>query len=194
MGAALAAKARLPQPRRRHIPEFTYVDSLQRRGRRLLLDLRLTPKCRASPDVALRERVSMHIRGASLIESLVAMSVFSIGSAATSAWFIQTAFDDARASRLAAASAIAASLEARMRSNVAAVDGGDYTVSSITAGCVRFCSVQALAADDLRGFRKALAANVGPAAHGAVRCKSRSSCIIRITWNGREVLAWAIEL
>ncbi|WP_158272733.1 hypothetical protein [Luteibacter sp. OK325] len=136
----------------------------------------------------------MPSRGSSLVESLVAMSVFSIGSAATGAWFIQTTFADARASRLLAATAIAASLEARMRSNAVAVADGDYTEASSAAGCVRSCDGKALAADDLRHFREVLAEGVGPAAQGAVRCKSASSCVIRITWKGLEVLEWAVEL
>lgn len=158
------------------------------------MDLRVMRHCRASSDATLSERVRMHIRGSSLIESLVAMSVFSIGSAATGAWLAQTAFNDAQASRLLAANAIAASLEARMRSNAVAVAGGDYATSSNAPGCVRSCNAQALAADDLRRLREALAERLGPAAHGVVHCGSASRCVIRITWNGPEVLAWEIEL
>jgi prepilin-type N-terminal cleavage/methylation domain-containing protein len=136
----------------------------------------------------------MHIRGSSLIESLVAMSVFSIGSAATGAWFFQTTFNDARASRLLAANAIAATLEARMRSNAMGVADGHYTMSSEAAACARSCNAAALAADDLRRFRKALVRRVGPSAEGVVRCETSSRCVIRIGCQGREVLAWPLDL
>lgn len=150
--------------------------------------------CRASIEAALSERVCMHIRGSSLIESLAAMSIFSIGSAASGAWFMQATLADARASRLLAANAIAASLEARMRSNPVAVAEGAYAVSSDAVACAHFCDAQALAADDLRRLREALAKRLGPTAHGSVRCESADSCVIRITWHGAEILTWAVEL
>jgi prepilin-type N-terminal cleavage/methylation domain-containing protein len=136
----------------------------------------------------------MHIRGSSLIESLVAMSVFSIGSAATGAWFVQSSFNDARASRLRAANAIAASLEARMRSNAVGVADGDYAVSSSAAECVSSCNAAALAADDLQRFRDALTRRIGPSAEGAVHCEAAGRCVIRISCQAREVLAWTLDL
>ena len=122
------------------------------------------------------------------------MSIFSIGSAASGAWFIQTTLADARASRLLAANAIAASLEARMRSNAVAVADGAYAVSSNAVACARSCDAQALAADDLRRLRHALADRLGPTARGGVRCQSADRCVIRITWHGLEVLAWTVVL
>jgi type II secretory pathway pseudopilin PulG len=120
----------------------------------------------------------MQSRGSSLVESLVAMSVFSIGSAATGAWFVRTTADDARVSRSVAADAIAASLVARMRSNAPGVASGGYTVSSDAPGCVRSCDAVALAADDMRRFRRTLKESMGPAADGNVSCEAatRSDC------------------
>ena len=136
----------------------------------------------------------MHIRGSSLIESLVAMSVFSIGSAATGAWFVQISFSDVRASRVLAAHAIAASLEARMRVNPTAVATGGYMASSNAADCAPTCDAAALAADDMRRFRRSIAAALGSGASGVVDCKKAGNCVIRITRQGREVLAWSFEL
>jgi len=132
----------------------------------------------------------MHSRGSSLVESLVAMSVFSIGSAATGVWFARTTSDDARVSRSVAADAIAASLAARMRSNAPGVASGAYSVSSDAPDCARSCDAVALAADDMRRFRQALKENMGPLSDGNVFCETATQCVVRITWRTREVLAW----
>lgn len=136
----------------------------------------------------------MKSRGSSLVESLVAMSIFSIGSAATGAWFVRAAADDTRASRLVAADAMADSLAARMRSNMPAVADGGYTMSSNAKDCVHSCDAMALAADDMRRFRDGLNESVGPAAEGNVSCETAATCVIRITWQGREVLAWPFKV
>lgn len=135
----------------------------------------------------------MQSRGSSLVESLVAMSVFSIGSAATGAWFIRITADDARVSRSVAADAIAASLAARMRSNAPGVASGGYTVSSDAPDCVRSCDAVALAADDMRRFRQTLKESMGPAADGNVSCETATRCVVLITWRDREVLAWPFK-
>ncbi|HVI54875.1 MAG TPA: prepilin-type N-terminal cleavage/methylation domain-containing protein [Luteibacter sp.] len=132
----------------------------------------------------------MNRRGSSLVESLVAMSVFSIGSAATGAWIAHVLMTDARASRLLAADAIAASLDARMRSNGAGVAAGSYMAAPQATSCVQACDAAALAADDIRRFRQALAANLGPAADGVVACETTGACAIRITWQHKALLAW----
>lgn len=140
----------------------------------------------------------MHSQGSSLVESLVAMSIFSIGSAATGAWIVQTLATDARVSRLLAAEAIAASMEARMRSNPAGVSAGAYgaspdTSASDASNCDDSCDTTALAADDMRRFREALTARVGTAADGDVRCDAERTCVVRIRWQGREALVWPFE-
>jgi prepilin-type N-terminal cleavage/methylation domain-containing protein len=140
----------------------------------------------------------MHSNGSSLIESLVAMSIFSIGSAATGAWFVQTLATDARVSHWLAAEAIAASMEARMRSNPVGMSGGVYAAapeasSPEASDCVHACDAAALAADDVRRFREALTAHVGVAADGNVSCGSERTCVVRIRWQGREVLVWPFE-
>ena len=135
----------------------------------------------------------MQSRGSSLVESLVAMSVFSIGSAATGAWFARTTADDARVSRSVAADAIAASLAARMRLNAAGVARGGYTVSSGSPDCARSCDAVALAADDMRRFHQRLKENMGMAADGNVSCETTTRCVVRITWRHREVLAWPFK-
>lgn len=122
------------------------------------------------------------------------MSVFSIGSAATGAWFVQTTFNDARASRMLAANAIAASLEARIRANAVGMANGDYTVSSNAAECVRSCNATALAADDLQRFRDALTRWIGPSVEGVVHCETAGRCVIHISCHAREVLAWTLDL
>jgi hypothetical protein len=135
----------------------------------------------------------MSIRGSSLVESLVAASIFSIGSAATGAWLMRSTLADERASRLLAADAIASSLEARMRSNVAGFYSGAYLDPSDTASCARSCTAAAVAADDMRRFREALLRHVGPGADGRVRCRSRQNCVIHIVWQRTEVLAWPFD-
>lgn len=111
-----------------------------------------------------------HVSGSSLIESLLALAVFAIGSASTATWVAQSIAIDARASRLVAATTIAVSVEARIR-----VGGG--TVSD----------------DDLRVFHAALKQQVGPAASGFVSCRPRAECAIRIAWATREVLSWPFD-
>lgn len=132
-------------------------------------------------------------RGSSLVESLVAMSVFSIGSAATGAWFVQVLVADARMSRLLAAEAVASDLQARMRANEKGASAGGYAVSSSGSACVRGCDAVALAGDDMRRFHEAVARQLGPRAYGDVYCEARGKCVLRIVWAGQEVLAWQLE-
>jgi hypothetical protein len=122
------------------------------------------------------------------------MSIFSIGTAATGAWFAQSLAADAQVSRVLAADAMAASLAARMRYNRAGVAGGHYTVSLDASSCVHACDAAALASDDMRRFREALATHLGPAADGRVQCDVAETCDVRLTLQGREVLAWHFRL
>jgi Tfp pilus assembly protein PilV len=135
----------------------------------------------------------MHTRGSSLVESLVAMSVFAIGSAATGAWFAQVLVTDMRASRLLAAEAIASNLKARMRANEEGVSAGGYTASWEALACARGCSALALAGDDMRRFHEAVARQLGPRAYGDAHCDARGHCLISIDWDGREWLAWRLK-
>lgn len=135
----------------------------------------------------------MHSRGSSLVESLVAMSVFGIGSAATGAWFAQALATDARVSRWLSAEATARDLKARMRVNADGVSAGGYTLSSEAAACVYGCDPVALAGDDMRRFHEALSTQLGPGADGDVHCETGAACVIRIRWRGQELLAWPVK-
>lgn len=135
----------------------------------------------------------MHSRGSSLVESLVAMSVFGIGSAATGAWFVQALATDARVSRWLAAEATASDLAARMRVNAEGVSAGGYTLSSKAPACVRGCDPVALAGDDMRRFHDALSKQLGPGADGDVHCEMAAACVIRIRWQGQELLVWPVK-
>ncbi|MDQ0007871.1 prepilin-type N-terminal cleavage/methylation domain-containing protein [Luteibacter jiangsuensis] len=110
------------------------------------------------------------VSGSSLIESLVALAVFAIGSASTATWVAQSMAVDARASRLVAATTIAVSLEARIRAGGGTVSDGDLQV-----------------------FHAALIRRMGPAARGSVICKPPAACAIRIAWATREVLSWPFD-
>lgn len=136
----------------------------------------------------------MKTHGSSLVESLVALSVFSIGSAATGAWFVRAVADDARVSRAVAARVMATSLAARMRANAPGASGGGYTNSPKAGYCATSCNAMALAADDMRRFHETLKAGVGPSADGEVSCETTTHCVIRIAWRGREVLAWPVQV
>jgi len=135
----------------------------------------------------------MRTRGSSLVESLVAMSVFGIGSAATGAWFAQALATDVRVSRWLAAEAMANDLKARMRVNADGVSAGGYTHSLDASACVRGCDAVALAGDDMRRFHEALSKQLGPGAEGDVHCDAGAACVIRIHWRGQELLAWPVK-
>lgn len=169
-------------------------DFCSKRGLVLLLAYDVAQKSRASPVAPPGERNGMDIRGSSLIESLVAMSIFSIGSAATGAWVVRSSFDDIRASRRLAATAIAASLEARMRSNREGAFGGKYVVSSNVANCAQACDGDARAADDMRWFVDVVGTALGPSAHGEVACTAKGQCVIVLGRHDGEVLSWPFAL
>lgn len=147
------------------------------------------------PISPLRKRRGMHIRGAALVESLVAMTVFAIGSAATGAWFVQSMAQGARASRIMAATVIAVSLEARLRANrVAAVEGRYGEESGVAQDCANGCDPRELAADDMARFHRALRERLGDDATGEVRCDAGGLCIITLQWHPRGFLAWHVVL
>ncbi|MGF6709476.1 prepilin-type N-terminal cleavage/methylation domain-containing protein [Luteibacter sp. W1I16] len=108
------------------------------------------------------------VSGSSLIESLVALAVFAIGSASTAAWVAQSMVVDARASRLVAATTIAVSTEARIRA-------GGGSISDV----------------DMELFHGALERGMGAAAKGSLTCEVPAPCVIRIAWAKREVLSWS---
>jgi hypothetical protein len=154
---------------------------------------RAMPKERAARGAQPDHRGSMSIRGSSLVESLVAVSILSVGSAATGTWIVHSALGDLKVSRLLAADAIASSLEARMRSNAAGSDHGAYLNQEDATACVWSCAAADLAADDMWRFRGALARHLGAEAEGSVRCAPSKRCVIHIAWRGKEVLAWPLE-
>ncbi|WP_448097250.1 type IV pilus modification PilV family protein [Luteibacter yeojuensis] len=110
-----------------------------------------------------------HVSGSSLIESLLALAVFAIGSASAATWVAQSIAIDARASRLVAATTIAVSVEARVRAS-----GG-------------------ISDDDLHAFHAALKRQVGSAASGSVICRPPAACAVRIAWARREILSWSFD-
>jgi len=150
--------------------------------------------------------------GSSLIECLVAMAVFAIGAACNATWTMQSMAAHARASRLNAATTIAASLVAHIRANPegavaydeeSADDTGMPRTSSAGSqsdarhhttddGCDASCLARRLAQDNVRGFHAELARRVGPAAAGRVACDA-ARCTITVTWADRPVLAWAFS-
>jgi len=152
------------------------------------------------------------VSGSSLIECLVAMAVFAIGAACNATWTAQSMATHARASRLNAATTIAASLAAHIRANPDAAtayadEGAAETLMPraprATArsggwdhapddGCDASCLRRQLAKDDMRGFHAELARRVGPAAAGRVVCDAMH-CAITVTWANRPVLAWTFR-
>jgi Tfp pilus assembly protein PilV len=133
-----------------------------------------------------------HILGSSLIESLVALAVFAMGSGSAATWMMQSMAVDARATRLVAATTIVVSLEARMRANRDGVVAGDYADAALPfrRDCYNGCDRRERAAEDLRAFRVALYQRLGPAAAGSVMCGPSADCAIVVTWSRREVLSW----
>lgn len=150
--------------------------------------------------------------GSSLIECLVAMAVFAIGAACNATWTMQSMATHARASRLNAATTIAASLVAHIRANPegtaayddeGAADTGMPLASSPGSqssarhhatgdGCDASCLARRLAEENVRRFHAELARGVGPAAAGRVACDP-ARCTITVTWADRPVLAWAFR-
>jgi len=128
-------------------------------------------------------------RGSSLVECLVAIAVFAVGSSANATWMMQSMATHARASRLVAAVSIAGSLEARLRLNRDAALAGRYgdAARARSVDCAAGCDAAAIAALDLHAFQQALATHIGPAASGAVRCGERA-CAIRIAWRGQAIV------
>lgn len=130
-------------------------------------------------------------RGSSLIECLVAMAVFAIGSAANATWMMQSMATHARASRLVAAVSIAASLEARMRRNrdAALARRYDDRAHARRVDCSAGCDEDDIAALDLHVFERAMAMHIGPMASGAVRCDD-GLCAIDIAWRHSVFVHW----
>ncbi|WP_185754335.1 hypothetical protein [Luteibacter sp. 9135] len=130
-----------------------------------------------------------HCHGASLIESLTALSVFAVGSAASGAWFHASMAMDAAASRTMATVTAIADLRERMRANPLGVSGGSYNATTPSdAGCAGGCTPDQLAADDLARFRASLRRHVGSSTASVVRCEDISGCLVRVTL-GRHVVA-----
>ncbi|HEY4294552.1 hypothetical protein [Luteibacter sp.] len=134
-----------------------------------------------------------HDAGTSLIESLTALAVFTIGSACHSTWTMQSMATHARASRLMAATTIVVSLEARMRANAAGVTAGHYDDDQNMMRCSNGCDARERAGDDLRLFHDAVVRHVGPAASAQVACQAGPVCIISIGWLDRAIVDWTFH-
>ena len=131
-----------------------------------------------------------HCHGASLIESLTALSVFAVGSAASGAWFHASIAMDAAASRTMATVTAMADLRERMRVNPLGVSGGAYNVTRPSlVDCAAGCTPAQLAADDLARFRADLHRHVGSSAVSVVRCEATTGCVVRVTLGHRVVAA-----
>lgn len=118
------------------------------------------------------------VHGSSLIECLVALAVFAIGSAMHATWLAHSLGVGARASRSFAATTIASNLAMRMRANPDGVRRGDYT--------------KAANHPDLIRFRHELVEHLGRRARGEVVCAADLSCRIRIDWAGHEEVMWSV--
>lgn len=134
-------------------------------------------------------------RGASLIESLVALAVFAIGSAATGTWFSTCIEADAKASRIMAAVSAIADLRERMHSNPIGVASGDYNgaLGHRSPGCGNGCAPAELAMDDLDRFARLLHEQLGRPARHTLHCMDRSVCVVRISWDGRPLVAMSFQ-
>lgn len=143
--------------------------------------------------------------GASLIESLVALAVFAIGSACTATWLGWTIAVDARASRSVAATIAVANLLERIRANPGGIAEGHYRADGAhsprwesvyipSTECERGCDAAGIAADDIARFHASLAAWMGESAQGTADCSPLIGCDIRVTWQGREMLRVAKHL
>lgn len=133
-------------------------------------------------------------RGSSLVESLVAVAVFAVGSAASGAWFAASMGVDARASRLVAATHAVADLRERMAANRGGVEAGYYAnPTPASSSCEHGCAADALAADDLKRFREALREQIGPAVGYDWHCEGMAVCRVRVSWQGRVVFATRFE-
>ncbi|WP_072320703.1 prepilin-type N-terminal cleavage/methylation domain-containing protein [Luteibacter sp. UNCMF366Tsu5.1] len=150
--------------------------------------------------------------GSSLIECLVAMAVFAIGAACNATWTMQSMAAHARASRLNAATTIAASLVAHIRANPegtadydderaddtgmprapSAGSRSDAHRHATNEACDASCLARRLARDDVLNFHAELARRVGSAAAGRVACDA-ARCTITVTWADRPVLAWTVH-
>jgi prepilin-type N-terminal cleavage/methylation domain-containing protein len=133
-------------------------------------------------------------RGASLIESLVALSVFAIGSAATSVWFASSMETNADTSRVMATVAAIADLRERMHANPLGVAAGDYNATSIgSSGCAAGCAASDLAADDLQRFTNTLREHVGYPVSHTLRCGVGSLCHVRVVAHGHTIMATSFQ-
>lgn len=116
------------------------------------------------------------VRGSSLIECLVALAIFAIGSAAHATWQAHSLAMHARASRSFAATTVALNLATRLRA-ARRRDAREAKPANMPA---------------LARFEQELRAMVGARATGTVACDPDDSCRIRIAWAGREELSWHV--
>lgn len=128
--------------------------------------------------------------GASLVESLVALSVFAVGSAATGTWFSRSMHSDVSATQTMAAVSAIADLRERMRANPRAVAQGDYDAPARHApGCTMGCTEAELAVDDRARFARTLRDTIGPSVTHALRCEADARCVVRVALRERVIVS-----
>lgn len=131
--------------------------------------------------------------GSSLIECLVALAVFSVGTGCHATWLAHSLGVHARASRSFAATTLAVTLAERMRQRLEG-HGESHCAKAASFATGYFgCVDGERAAADLRAFHEGIERHLGPRGVGRVDCDEASTCVIRIFWNGREELAWPLR-
>gem|GEM_PF-2228751 len=144
------------------------------------------------------------VPGTSLVEALVALCVFSIGSACSAAWLMWSFGEDAKSLRSVAATAATSNLIERMRSNPEGLLAGHYRaaasastalqgLSPASSPCSGGCTAAGRAADDIARFRASLATWMGDAAEGSVMPRPDGTWRIAITWRGRNELEQVVR-
>ncbi|KAF1005752.1 MAG: hypothetical protein GAK28_02967 [Luteibacter sp.] len=135
-----------------------------------------------------------HRSGSSLIECLVALAVFAVGTGCHATWLAHSLGVHARASRSFAATTLAVSLAERMRRNPEGLREGLYAKAANFPECQVQCENAALAMADLQAFHDGIGRHLGPRGQGRVDCPEPRVCVIRIAWAGQEELAWRLRL
>lgn len=122
-------------------------------------------------------------RGASLLEVLVALAIFSIGAIGISAWMLLAARSHHAAYLRTQASFLAGDMAERMRANRAAVWSGAYDgeaeAGASTCDAVMGCMPEALAKHD-RALWAARLRAVLPEGKGAIRCDRDASLALTV--------------
>ena len=127
--------------------------------------------------------------GSSLIECLVALAVFSMGTGCHATWLAHSLGVHARASRSFAATTLAVTFAERLEAH-----GKSHCAKAASSATGQFgCAGRGRMADDMRAFQGGIERHLGPRGEGRIDCHEASDCVIRIFWNGREELAWPLR-